>query len=99
MKLNEKGNYFTLLLFGLFAAISVQKTVIDKLEGLPITDKYYGLSWFSTLAAIVLMIIGLWNANLLLSENGFYGLAFILSLFSAIAIQKNTRNLASIKMF
>ncbi|MFP9097413.1 inner membrane protein YiaA [Flavobacterium sp. RHBU_24] len=92
MQLNEKGYYFTILLFGLFAVISVQKSVRDKAEGLPVTDLYYGLSWFATLASITLLVIGLWNADLLLSEKGFYGMSFTLSVFSAIAVQKNTRD-------
>ncbi|WP_253927089.1 YiaA/YiaB family inner membrane protein, partial [Shigella sonnei] len=33
-----------------------------------------------------------WNATLLLSEKGFYGLAFFLSLFGAVAVQKNIRD-------
>lgn len=92
MQLNEKGYYFTILLFGLFAVISVQKSVRDKAEGLPVTDLYYGMSWFATLASITLLVIGLWNADLLLSEKGFYGMSFTLSVFSAIAVQKNTRD-------
>ncbi len=92
MELNEKGYYFVILLFGLFAVISVQKSVRDKAEGLPVTELYYGLSWFATLASILLLIIGLWNADLLLSEKGFYAMSFILSVFSAIAVQKNTRD-------
>lgn len=92
MLLNEKGYYFTILLFGLFSVISVQKSVRDRMEGIAVTDIYYGISWFSTIAAVVLLIIGLWNADLLLSEKGFFGMAFTLSLFSAIAVQKNTRD-------
>ncbi len=92
MLFNEKGYYFTVLLFGLFSVISVQKSVRDRLEGIPVTDLYYGISWFTTLTAVVLLIIGLWNANLLLSEKGFFGMSFTLSLFSAIAVQKNTRD-------
>lgn len=92
MQLNERGYYFTILLFGLFAAVSVQKSVRDRLEGVPVTDMYYGISWFSALTAIILLIIGLWNADLLLSEKGFYAMSYILSLFSAIAVQKNTRD-------
>ena len=92
MMLNEKGYYFTVLLFGLFSVVSVQKSVRDRLEGLPVTDIYYGLSWFSTLSAVVLLIIGLWNAELLLSEKGFYSMSYMLSMFSAIAVQKNTRD-------
>jgi uncharacterized membrane protein YiaA len=93
MAYNEKGYYFTILLFGLFSVISVQKSVRDRLEGIPVTDLYYSISWFSTIAAIVLLIIGLWNASLLLSEKGFFGMSFVLGMFSALAVQKNTRDL------
>ncbi len=96
MQLNERGYYFTILLFGLFSAISVQKSVRDRLEGIEVTDLYYGISWFSALSAIVLLIIGLWNANLLLSEKGFYGMAYLLSLYASIAVQKNTRDISYI---
>lgn len=92
MWLNEKGYYFTVLLFGLFSVISVQKSVRDKLEGIPVTDIYYGISWFTTIASILLLIVGLWNAELELSEKGFYGMSFMLSIFSAVAVQKNTRD-------
>jgi len=91
--LNEKGYYFTVLMFGLFAVISVQKTVRDRLEKLPVTDIYYGLCWFATILAIVLLIIGLWNAEMLPSEKGFYAFSFLLALFGAIAVQKNIRDL------
>ena len=92
MQLNEKGYYFTILLFGLFSVISVQKAVRDKMESIPITDVYYGISWVTTITSIVLLIIGLWNADLYLSEKGFYGMAFTISLFAAIAVQKNVRD-------
>lgn len=92
MLLNEKGYYFTVLLFGLFSVISVQKAVRDKLEGIPVTPIYYSISWFTTITSLVLLVVGLWNADLLLSEKGFYGMSFLLSLFSAIAVQKNTRD-------
>lgn len=92
MALNEKGYYFTILLFGLFAVVSLQKSVRDRLENLPVTDIYYGLCWFATLATMVLLTVGLWNASLLPSEKGFYAFAFLLSLFGAITVQKNTRD-------
>jgi uncharacterized membrane protein YiaA len=92
MELNEKGYYFTVLMFGLFAAISLQKAVRDQLEGIPVTNIYHSLAWFSTVLAIVLLVVGLWNATLLRSEKGFYAMSFTLSLFGAIAVQKNTRD-------
>ena len=92
MQLNEKGYYLTLLLYGLFAAVPLQKTVRDKLEGVPVTGLYVALCWFSMAITIVLMGIGLFNAKLALSEKGFYGMAFLLALFATIAIQKNVRD-------
>lgn len=92
MQLNERGYYFTILLFGLFAAISLQKSVRDKMEGLKVTDLYYGLSWFAIISAVTLLVIGLWNAELELSEKGFYGMAYLLSLFASVSVQKNTRD-------
>lgn len=94
MQLNEKGYYFTILLFGLFSVISIQKTIRDRAEDIPVTNIYYGVAWFSVIASIALLVIGLWNAEMLLSEKGFYGLAMVLSLFSVIAVQKNVRDLA-----
>lgn len=92
MALNEKGYYFTVLMYGLFSVISLQKSVRDKLENIPVTAIYYSLSWFSTILTIVLLTVGLWNATLLPSEKGFYAFAFLLALFGAIAVQKNTRD-------
>ncbi len=92
MLLNEKGYYFTILILGLFAVISLQKSVRDRLENIPVTDIYYGICWVCTILSIVLLAIGLWNATLLPSEKGFYAFAFLLSLFGSIAVQKNTRD-------
>jgi uncharacterized membrane protein YiaA len=92
LELNEKGYYFTVLMFGLFAVVSLQKSVRDRMEGIKVTDIYYGLCWFSTILAIVLLVVGLWNATILPSEKGFYAFAFLLALFGAITVQKNTRD-------
>ncbi|WP_033828044.1 inner membrane protein YiaA [Bacillus andreraoultii] len=93
MQLNEKGYYLAILLFGLYAAVSLQKAVRDKEEGIPVTSIYFGISWFAMIIAISLMAIGLYNAgSISLSEKGFYGMAFILSLFAAITVQKNVRD-------
>jgi uncharacterized membrane protein YiaA len=98
MQLNEKGYYFTILMYGLFAGVSVQKCVRDRLEGIPVTDIYYGISWVSTILTLVLLAVGLWNATLLPSEKGFYAFAFLLSIFGAISVQKNTRDSQAAKV-
>ena len=92
MQLNEKGYYFTILMFGLFSAVSLQKAVRDKMENIPVTPLYFGVAWTATILSLLLLIIGLWNASIPLSERGFYGIAFVLSMFAAIAVQKNTRD-------
>jgi uncharacterized membrane protein YiaA len=95
MQLNEKGYYLTLLLYGCFAAVSLQKTVRDRAEGLPVTGMYVGLCWMSLAATVLLLTVGLWNASLLLSEKGFYAMSFVLVLFAIVAVQKNVRDLAA----
>lgn len=97
MQLNEKGYYFTILMYGLFAAISLQKSVRDRNDGVPVTGLYFGLCWFSVLLAIVLLVTGLWNASLAPSEKGFYAMAFLLSMFAAVTVQKNVRDVAVLK--
>ncbi len=97
MLLNEKGYYFTLLMYGLFSAVSLQKSVRDRIEGIPVTGIYYGLCWVSLTIAVLLLAVGLWNAKLQASEKGFYAMGFILALFAAVAVQKNVRDMAPYK--
>lgn len=93
MELNEKGYYFAVLVFGLYAAVSLQKAVRDKEEGIPVTPIYFGISWIAMILSIALITIGLYNAgSITLSEKGFYAMAFVLSLFAAITVQKNVRD-------
>ena len=62
MQLNEKGFYFAVLVLGLYSAISLQKTVRDKLEGVAVTGIYYGISWVALIIAVLLLGAGLFNA-------------------------------------
>ena len=96
IQLNEKGYYFTILMYGLFSAVSLQKSVRDRLEGIPVTGLYFGLCWVSVTLAILLLAVGLWNATLMPSEKGFYAMSFLLSLFAAVAVQKNVRDVSSL---
>lgn len=92
MLLNEKGYYLTLLLFGLFSVVSLQKSVRDRLEDIKVSDIYYNICWAATIMSILLLVVGLWNATLLPSEKGFYAFAFLLAMFGAVTVQKNTRD-------
>lgn len=92
MQLNEQGYYFTLLAFGLFSAVSLQKSVRDREEGIPVSGSYMGICYGAVGLALLLLVVGLWNATLLLSEKGFYGMSFVLSLYAAVTVQKNVRD-------
>lgn len=92
MQLNEKGYYFTLLAFGLFSAVSLQKSVRDRVEGIPVSSAYYGLCYVAVGLSLGLLAVGLWNATMLLSEKGYYGMAFVLALYSAVSVQKSIRD-------
>jgi uncharacterized membrane protein YiaA len=78
----------------LFSAVSLQKSVRDRLEGVAVTGIYFGLCWLSLGISLVLLAVGLWNASITLSEKGFYAMSFLLSLFAAVAVQKNVRDVA-----
>jgi uncharacterized membrane protein YiaA len=94
LQFNEKGFFFTVLVLGLFSAIALQKTIRDKSEGISTTPIFIGACWGTFGTAVLLLCIGLFNADLLLSEKGFYSIAFLMSLFSIITAQKNIRDAA-----
>lgn len=75
--------------------MSLQKSVRDRLEGIPVTGIYFGMCWVSLILSVALLTVGLFNATLAGSEKGFYAMAFLLALFGAVAVQKNVRDMTS----
>jgi uncharacterized membrane protein YiaA len=71
--------------------------VRDRSEGIAVTGMYFMLCWVSLCAVILLLAVGLWNATLQPSEKGFYAMSFVLSLFAVVAVQKNVRDLGTVK--
>jgi uncharacterized membrane protein YiaA len=98
MTTSEKGFYAAVLVLGVFAAVSLQKSVRDRVEGLPVSALYLGLAWSVVALAVVMLAVGLWNSGMALSEKGFYGLAFAMTLFAAVAVQKNVRDTLQFRM-
>lgn len=98
MERSEKGFYAAVFVLGVFAAVSLQKSVRDRAEGLPVSALYLGLSWSMVGLGILMLVIGLWNSGMALSEKGFYGLSFAMTLFAAVAVQKNVRDTMQDKM-
>lgn len=98
MPLHEKGFYLVILLYGLFSSASLQKSVRDQLEDIPVTAIYYGLCWASMAVCIGLLLISLWNSDMAMSEKGYYIMSFLLSLFGVVATQKNIRDLNYLRL-
>ncbi|MEI8107362.1 MAG: inner membrane protein YiaA [Verrucomicrobiota bacterium] len=94
MLLNEKGFYFIVLMFGLFSTVSLQKSIRDRLDNIPVSDIYYAICWAAVMMSLLLLVVGLFNATLLPSEKGYYAFSFMFALFGAVAVQKNTRDSA-----
>lgn len=94
MPTDGKGYYFAILVLGLFAAISMQKTVRDKMDGLPVTGIYMGTCWIALGTSVLLLTFALYNASFELAVKGFYAMAYLMSLFAVITVQKNVRDLA-----
>lgn len=61
------------------------------------TSAYVGASWAVLGVGVLGFLIGLWNAEMMLNEKGYYFMAFTLSLFAVITIQKNIRDLQAVK--
>ena len=93
MALNEKGYYFVLLMYGMFATVSLQESVRDRLEGLRVSNQYYAIAWASVGICVVLLGFSLVRATLEMSEKGFFAMAYLMCLFGVTAVQKNTRDM------
>jgi uncharacterized membrane protein YiaA len=61
---------------------------------MPVTNVFLSMCWGAFFAAVSLLIIGLYNAEMMLSEKGFYGISFVLSLFAVVTAQKNVRDVS-----
>ncbi|STZ09468.1 Inner membrane protein yiaA [Moraxella caprae] len=53
------------------------------------TSAYVGASW-----AVLGFLVGLWNAEMMLNEKGYYVAVLALGLYAAISLQKTIRDKA-----
>lgn len=58
------------------------------------TPAYIGASWAVFLIGVLAFLVGLWNAEMLLNEKGYYFAVLVLGLYSAISLQKTIRDKA-----
>ncbi|MDR3716823.1 MAG: YiaA/YiaB family inner membrane protein [Puia sp.] len=56
------------------------------------SNAFIAASWIALGVGMAGYLVGLWRAEMLLNEKGFYAFAFLLAMFGAITVQKNTRD-------
>jgi uncharacterized membrane protein YiaA len=56
------------------------------------SNAFVAASWIALLAGMISFIIGLWNADMLLNEKGYYFTVLMFGLFAAISLQKSVRD-------
>lgn len=93
----EKGFLFVVLLFGLASAVTLQKSVRDRHEGVPVTNLFIAVAWIGLAISLGSLVWGFWNLDILPSEKATYGMSFSLALFAVVVVQKNVRDLIAYK--
>lgn len=56
-------------------------------KGMP-TPAFIGASWVALFLGCLSLMIGLWNADMMLNEKGYYLTLLLFGLFSAVSLQK-----------
>ena len=98
MPLYEKSFYVVLIVHVLFSAVPLQKSVSDRMEGIRVTNLYYGLACILVRILSVLLGSGLWNATLTTSASEMwllfaYGIEFLamIGMISLCTVEKSLR--------
>ncbi len=95
--LSEKGLYLMLLVMSVFTVISVQKNIRDRFESIPVSEAMHKAAYAVLALSLSVFAISINNAELALSEKGFFIISFLSSLYSSLVIQKNVRDLEVFK--
>jgi len=56
------------------------------------TSAYISATWGALAIGVSGYLLGLWNADIMLNEKGYYFAIFILALFSSVTLQKTVRD-------
>lgn len=56
------------------------------------SSAFVAASWIALLAGMISYLVGLWNAEMLLNEKGYYFTILMYGLFSAVSLQKVVRD-------
>ena len=50
------------------------------------SNAFVAASWIAVGAGMTGFLVGLWRADMLVNENGFYAFSFLLAIFGTIAV-------------
>lgn len=91
----ERYFLYTAALFSLYGCVGVSKVVRDRVEGIPVTPLFYGLSFVAAIAPFVLVAYNMvFDSTLPATTRALLGMAYALTAYATLGIAKNERDKA-----
>ena len=84
-------------LFAMFGIIALAKSTRDKIEGIPVSSLFLGLSYAAVAIPSAGLIIALWYAPYSYEQRWLFFVGAVLLLFTTSTIQKNVRDLEAFR--
>lgn len=90
-----KGFYAMVVLFAMFGVVALSKSVRDKVEGIPVSPAFYGLSFAAVAIPAVALILMLIFSDFAIATRWLIFICAVLLVYATAAVQKNIRDLAA----
>lgn len=90
-----KGFYAMVVLFAMFGVVALSKAVRDKIEGIPVSPAFYGLSFAAVGIPTVALVLMLIFSDFPVSTRWLIFICSVLLVYVTAAVQKNIRDLAA----
>ena len=78
--------------YGVESSSTKEKKEGNGMDAIKPTPAFIGASWVSLGIGLISYCIGLWNADMMLNEKGYYFTLILFGLFSVISVQKCVRD-------
>lgn len=92
-----KGFYAIVVLFAMFGVVALSKAVRDKIEGIPVSPAFYGLSFAAVAIPATILIVMLLFSDFAVATRWLIFICSVMLIYVTAAVQKNIRDLAAFK--
>ena len=82
------------VLFAMFGVVAVAKATRDKVEGVPVSAAFTGLSYAAVIIPSVGLAVALWMSSEPATARWALFIAAVLLVYASATVQKNVRDLA-----